>query len=203
MESEIPAQNVGIAIFDVYGNIENGTMYNNDMYGNTVGWMCWASRCARMDTGTTNTSLTIAVTIRQTSRSPQTPSRCRRRTTNTRPGWRRSAPMEWLSAPSSREAPVQWAHPERKLRPHLDHRLVQHREHKQWPVRRCRFLGLFQWDSCSAIYLRRRTDKPGVAIPGYRQRVLPGSQSQCLDPHRSKSCLGCNWGTIGHGGPDK
>jgi hypothetical protein len=21
-------------------------MYNNDMYGNTVGWMCWAARCA-------------------------------------------------------------------------------------------------------------------------------------------------------------
>ena len=44
--TEIAAQNVGITIFDVYGNIENGTMYNNNMYGNTVGWMCWASRCA-------------------------------------------------------------------------------------------------------------------------------------------------------------
>ncbi len=45
--TEIAAQNVGITIYDVYGNIANGTMYNNDMHGNTVGWMCWASRCAK------------------------------------------------------------------------------------------------------------------------------------------------------------
>jgi hypothetical protein len=44
--TKIPAQNVGLAIDDVYGNIKNGSMYNNDMYGNTVGWMCWAARCA-------------------------------------------------------------------------------------------------------------------------------------------------------------
>jgi hypothetical protein len=44
--TRIPAQNVGLAIYDVYGNIGNGSMYNNDMHGNTVGWMCWASRCA-------------------------------------------------------------------------------------------------------------------------------------------------------------
>jgi len=44
--TKIAAQNVGITVYDVYGNMENGTMYNNDMYGNTVGWMCWASRCA-------------------------------------------------------------------------------------------------------------------------------------------------------------
>jgi hypothetical protein len=44
--TKIPAQNVGISVYDVYGNINNGSMYNNNMYGNTVGWMCWASRCA-------------------------------------------------------------------------------------------------------------------------------------------------------------
>jgi hypothetical protein len=44
--TEIPAQNVGISVYDGYGNINNGSMYNNNMYGNTVGWMCWASRCA-------------------------------------------------------------------------------------------------------------------------------------------------------------
>jgi hypothetical protein len=44
--TRIPSQNVGLAIYDVYGNIANGSMYNNDMYGNTVGWMCWAARCA-------------------------------------------------------------------------------------------------------------------------------------------------------------
>jgi hypothetical protein len=43
---KIPSQNVGIVIDDVYGNIKKGSMYNNDMYGNTVGWMCWAARCA-------------------------------------------------------------------------------------------------------------------------------------------------------------
>jgi Ricin-type beta-trefoil lectin domain/Bacterial Ig-like domain (group 2) len=44
--TKIPSQNVGIVIDDIYGNITNGSMYNNDMYGNTVGWMCWAARCA-------------------------------------------------------------------------------------------------------------------------------------------------------------
>jgi hypothetical protein len=44
--TKIPSQNVGLVIDDVYGNIANGSMYNNDMYGNTVGWMCWAARCA-------------------------------------------------------------------------------------------------------------------------------------------------------------
>ena len=44
--TKIPAQNVGLAIDDIYGNIENGSMYNNNMYSNTVGWMCWAPRCA-------------------------------------------------------------------------------------------------------------------------------------------------------------
>jgi hypothetical protein len=43
--TRIPTQNVGLSIYDVYGNIQNGTMYNNDMHGNTVGWMCWALRC--------------------------------------------------------------------------------------------------------------------------------------------------------------
>jgi Ricin-type beta-trefoil lectin domain len=42
--TQIPAQNVGLALYDVYGNIANGSMYNNNMYNNTVGWMCW--RCA-------------------------------------------------------------------------------------------------------------------------------------------------------------
>jgi hypothetical protein len=44
--TKIPSQNVGIVIYDAYGNIKNGSMYNNDMYSNTVGWMCWAARCA-------------------------------------------------------------------------------------------------------------------------------------------------------------
>ena len=44
--TKIPAQNVGLTVFDVYGNISNGSMYNNNMYGNTVGWMCWLSECA-------------------------------------------------------------------------------------------------------------------------------------------------------------
>jgi hypothetical protein len=44
--TKIFAQNVGLSLYDVYGNIENGSMYNNNMYGNTAGWMCWAARCA-------------------------------------------------------------------------------------------------------------------------------------------------------------
>jgi hypothetical protein len=44
--TKIFAQNVGLSLYDVYGNMQNGSMYNNNMYGNTVGWMCWAARCA-------------------------------------------------------------------------------------------------------------------------------------------------------------
>jgi hypothetical protein len=44
--TKIFAQNVGLSLYDVYGNIQNGSMYNNNMDGNTVGWMCWAARCA-------------------------------------------------------------------------------------------------------------------------------------------------------------
>jgi hypothetical protein len=44
--TQIPAQNAGLMLYDDYGNIANGSMYNNNMYNNTVGWMCWAARCA-------------------------------------------------------------------------------------------------------------------------------------------------------------
>jgi Ricin-type beta-trefoil lectin domain/Bacterial Ig-like domain (group 2) len=44
--TKISAQNVGLSLYDVYGNTQNGSMYNNNMYDNTVGWMCWAARCA-------------------------------------------------------------------------------------------------------------------------------------------------------------
>ena len=44
--THIPSQNVGLSLYDVYGNIQNGSMYNNNMYNNTSGWMCWAARCA-------------------------------------------------------------------------------------------------------------------------------------------------------------
>jgi hypothetical protein len=44
--TRIFAQNVGLSLYDVYGNLQNGSMYNNNMYGNIVGWMCWAARCA-------------------------------------------------------------------------------------------------------------------------------------------------------------
>jgi hypothetical protein len=43
--TKIPAQNVGLTVYDAYGNVANGSMYNNEMHSNTVGWMCWASRC--------------------------------------------------------------------------------------------------------------------------------------------------------------
>jgi hypothetical protein len=45
-QAKIPSQNVGLTVFDTYGNRPRGTMYNNDMHNNSVGWMCWAARCA-------------------------------------------------------------------------------------------------------------------------------------------------------------
>jgi hypothetical protein len=44
--TKILAQNVGLSLYDVYGNAANGSLYNNNMYDNAVGWMCWAARCA-------------------------------------------------------------------------------------------------------------------------------------------------------------
>ena len=44
--TKIPAQNVGLGIYDAYGNASNGSFYGNNMNNNTVGWACWASRCA-------------------------------------------------------------------------------------------------------------------------------------------------------------
>jgi hypothetical protein len=44
--TKIPAQNVGLSLYDVYGNSKNGSLYNNNMYNNSTGWMCWAARCA-------------------------------------------------------------------------------------------------------------------------------------------------------------
>ncbi|HEV2274962.1 MAG TPA: RICIN domain-containing protein [Acidobacteriaceae bacterium] len=44
--TQIAGQNVGLVIYDVYGNTQSGSMYNDDMHDNTVGWMCWASRCS-------------------------------------------------------------------------------------------------------------------------------------------------------------
>jgi Bacterial Ig-like domain (group 2)/Ricin-type beta-trefoil lectin domain-like len=44
--TRISSQNVGLTLYDDYGNIPRGTMYNNHMYNNTAGWMCWALRCA-------------------------------------------------------------------------------------------------------------------------------------------------------------
>ena len=44
--TKIAGQNVGLVIYDVYGNVQKGTMYNNEMHDNTVGWMCWASGCS-------------------------------------------------------------------------------------------------------------------------------------------------------------
>lgn len=40
------SQNVGLTFYDVRGNVATGSMYNNNMYNNTVGWMCWKSSCS-------------------------------------------------------------------------------------------------------------------------------------------------------------
>jgi hypothetical protein len=46
--AKIAAQHVGMENSDVTGGaIANGSMYNNAMHDNLVGWMCWQSSCAQ------------------------------------------------------------------------------------------------------------------------------------------------------------
>ena len=45
--AKITEENVGLVDEDMYGtNIRNGSMYGNSMRDNTIGWMCWRTRCA-------------------------------------------------------------------------------------------------------------------------------------------------------------
>jgi hypothetical protein len=83
--SKIPAQNVGLSIYDVYGNAANGSYYDNTMTGNTVGWMCWASRCA-YDGYRNDTFPTTPRTMPTTRRSPPTRLPWPWRVRNTKPG---------------------------------------------------------------------------------------------------------------------
>ena len=43
--TRIAAQHVGMANGDVSG--ANGSMYNNTMHDNLIGWTCWNSSCAQ------------------------------------------------------------------------------------------------------------------------------------------------------------
>jgi hypothetical protein len=46
--TRIAAQNVGMANSDVNGvSIANGSMYNNTMRDNLIGWACWSSSCSQ------------------------------------------------------------------------------------------------------------------------------------------------------------
>jgi hypothetical protein len=45
--TKIAAQRVGMANSDATGAaVANGSMYNNAMHDNLIGWMCWQSSCA-------------------------------------------------------------------------------------------------------------------------------------------------------------
>jgi len=46
--TRIAAQHVGLANGDAAGaGVANGSMYNNTMRDNLIGWMCWQSSCAQ------------------------------------------------------------------------------------------------------------------------------------------------------------
>jgi hypothetical protein len=46
--TRIAAQHVGIANGDIYGtNLANGSMYNNTVRDNLVGWTCWSTTCSQ------------------------------------------------------------------------------------------------------------------------------------------------------------
>jgi Chitobiase/beta-hexosaminidase C-terminal domain/Bacterial Ig-like domain (group 2) len=44
--TKIAAQQVGLSNADAHGNMSRGTLYNNTMHDNLVGWTCWSSSCA-------------------------------------------------------------------------------------------------------------------------------------------------------------
>jgi hypothetical protein len=44
--TKIAAQQVGLSNADVHGSTDRGTIYNNTMHDNVVGWTCWSSSCA-------------------------------------------------------------------------------------------------------------------------------------------------------------
>jgi hypothetical protein len=46
--TKIAAQNVGMANGDATGSaVANGSMYNNTMHDNLIGWACWTSSCSQ------------------------------------------------------------------------------------------------------------------------------------------------------------
>jgi hypothetical protein len=46
--TKIAAQQVGMANADAAGTaVDNGSMYNNAMHDNVIGWTCWQSSCAQ------------------------------------------------------------------------------------------------------------------------------------------------------------
>jgi hypothetical protein len=44
--TRIAAQQVGLSNIDPQGNAEQGSLYNNTMHDNVVGWTCWTAACA-------------------------------------------------------------------------------------------------------------------------------------------------------------
>ena len=77
--TQISCAERGLSLTMSMGTSQNGSMYNNNMYGNTVGWMCWAARCAwdgyRNDEYFPDNNGYYSTN----HRSPQIPSPCRRK----------------------------------------------------------------------------------------------------------------------------
>ena len=46
--TKIAAQQVGLSNADAHGNMERGSIYNNTMHDNVVGWTCWTASCAEV-----------------------------------------------------------------------------------------------------------------------------------------------------------
>ena len=166
---KIPAQNVGLAIDDIYGNIQNGSMYNNDMYSNTVGWMCWAARCAANgyrndeyfpnDSSDYSTNTTIAanpITLQAENNEYTT--------------WLQKIAFNQMVvgpvvAGSASTVGTSGTQAVATLSSTAWYNIVNN---DGGLLRRCSFLGLSEWNGRRAIYLWRRTVQPGVAIPTHR-----------------------------------
>jgi hypothetical protein len=76
--TKIAAQNVGMANSDATGSaVANGSMYNNTMHDNLIGWACWNSSCSQ--SGYRKDQSFPASPADYSTNSVLAPQQCRRR----------------------------------------------------------------------------------------------------------------------------
>ena len=76
--TKIAAQNVGMANSDATGSaVANGSMYNNTMHDNLIGWTCWNSACSQ--SGYRKDQSFPASPADYSTNSVLAPQQCRRR----------------------------------------------------------------------------------------------------------------------------